>query len=352
MRMAPEQLAPAMLEWWDSHGRHDLPWQHNPTPYRVWVSEIMLQQTQVATVLNYYPRFMQRFPSLSDLAAAEIDEVLHLWTGLGYYSRARNLHKAAQQAEASFGKLPESFDALLALPGIGRSTAGAILALACKQRYAILDGNAKRVLARVFAVDGWPGTAAVSQQLWEGAEACTPEARVNNYTQAIMDLGASLCSRRNPKCERCPLHTGCQAFIAGAVHDYPGKKPKRDKPQKHTVIAMVTDNAGNVLLEKRPPSGIWGGLYSFPEFPELGAAEHWCETFVGSKPAAVDSWAVVKHSFSHYDLFMQPLKLVVVNAKHSVMDADRWLWYNTAAPPQVGLAAPVKKLLQAFESDA
>jgi len=310
----------------------------------------MLQQTQVTTVLNYYPRFMQRFPALSDLAGAPVDEVLHLWTGLGYYSRARNLHKAAQQAEASTGTLPDSFDKLLALPGIGRSTAGAILALACEQRYAILDGNAKRVLARVFAIGGWPGTTAVTKQLWEVAEACTPETRVHNYTQAIMDLGASLCSRRNPKCGRCPLHAGCKAFIAGTVHDYPGKKPKRDKPEKHTVVAMVTDNAGNVLLEKRPPSGIWGGLYSFPEFAAIDAAERWCEDFVGSTPA-VHQWAVVKHSFSHYDLFMQPLKLVVASAKHGVMDADRWLWYNTAAPAEVGLAAPVKKLLQAFESD-
>lgn len=347
-----ENIADTLLSWWDVNGRHDLPWQRKPTPYRVWVSEIMLQQTQVATVLKYYDRFMLRFPSLADLAAADIDEVLHLWTGLGYYSRARNLHKAAQLAYSELRALPENFDQLLALPGIGRSTAGAILSLASNQRYSILDGNAKRVLARVFAVDGWPGNTAVANRLWELADACTPQQRVNNYTQAIMDLGASLCSRRNPCCERCPLHMRCDAFIAGAVHDYPGKKPKRDKPQKHAVLAMLTDDAGCVLLEKRPSHGIWGGLYSFPEFVSVTEAEHWCAEFTGSVAQQSRTWAVVKHGFSHYDLHMQPLKLVVSSVADKVMDADRWLWYNTAAPPEVGLAAPVKKLLESFGEPA
>ncbi|MBT5890253.1 MAG: A/G-specific adenine glycosylase [Chromatiales bacterium] len=350
--MKPENIADTLLSWWDINGRHDLPWQREPTPYRVWVSEIMLQQTQVATVLKYYDRFMLRFPSLADLATADIDEVLHLWTGLGYYSRARNLHKAAQLAHSELRALPENFDGLLALPGIGRSTAGAILSLASNQRYSILDGNAKRVLARVFAVGGWPGNTAVANRLWELADACTPQHRVNNYTQAIMDLGASLCSRRNPRCESCPLHLGCDAFIAGAVHDYPGKKPKRDKPQKHAVLAMLTDNAGCVLLEKRPPQGIWGGLYSFPEFASVTEAERWCAELTGGVAQQSRTWAVVKHGFSHYDFHMQPLKLVVSSVAGKVMDADRWLWYNTAAPAEVGLAAPVKKLLESFGEPA
>ncbi len=349
MAIAPDQLAPKLLDWWDVHGRHDLPWQQNTTPYRVWVSEIMLQQTQVKTVLNYYDRFMQRFPEIADLAAADIDEVLHLWTGLGYYSRARNLHKAAQQAVENFAGLPENFEDLVGLPGIGRSTAGAILSLACGQRHPILDGNVKRVLARVYAVEGWPGKTAVANELWERADACTPDDRVGNYTQAIMDLGATLCVRSKPDCERCPLHAGCDAFIAGRVQEFPGKKPKKLKPEKHTVLGMLTDDAGRVLLEKRPPAGIWGGLYSFPEFESVAAAEQWSAGLVGEGGCKVQSWAEIKHSFSHYDLYMQPVKLSAGNVADAAMDADRWLWYNVAAPAEVGLAAPVKKLLQAFE---
>lgn len=337
-----------MLPWWDANGRKDLPWQQEQTPYRVWVSEIMLQQTQVSTVIGYYDRFMKAFPEVTDLAAADEDAVLHLWTGLGYYSRARNLHKAAQQVvELHNGRMPENFDDLVALPGIGRSTAGAILSLACKQRYPILDGNAKRVLARVFGVTGWPGKTSIQKELWELADACTPEDRCNDYTQAIMDLGAGLCSRRNPKCEDCPLVVMCNACASGRVHEIPGSKPKKVKPQKETVLAMLVDGE-SVLLEKRPASGIWGGLYSFPELQNESEVNDWCVQVTGRAPEDTLLWDTVKHSFSHYDLLMQPVRVDAVVPDTKIMDGDRWLWYNTAAPAEVGLAAPVKKLLQRF----
>jgi len=344
----PEQLSKDLLKWWDKHGRHDLPWQHNPTAYRVWVSEIMLQQTQVATVINYYQRFMETFPDVGSLAAAHADDVLHLWTGLGYYSRARNLHKAAQLTVAEHdGELPGEFDALVALPGIGRSTAGAILSLSADKRFPILDGNAKRVLARVFAVDGWPGKTSVANELWQIADDCTPAKRVGNYTQAIMDLGASLCSRTKPKCERCPLSVMCEAFIAGRIAEIPGKKPKKDKPQKSAILAMLTIDNNSVLLERRPPTGIWGGLYSFPEFADETALDQWLTT-INSAASQRTAWGAVKHSFSHYDFIMHPVKVEIGELPGKVMDDDRWLWYNTASPAQVGLAAPVKKLLESF----
>jgi len=342
------QLAEQLLAWWDVHGRKDLPWQHEQTPYRVWVSEIMLQQTQVSTVVGYYDRFMEAFPDVQALADADEDAVLHLWTGLGYYSRARNLHKAARQIVTSYnGELPEDLDALVGLPGIGRSTAGAILSLACKQRQPILDGNAKRVLARIFGVTGWPGQSAVQKELWQIADDCTPHERVNDYTQAIMDLGAGLCSRRNPKCEDCPLVSMCKASASGRVHEIPGSKPKKTKPQKEAVMPMLV-NGSEVLLEKRPASGIWGGLYSFPELTDEAEVDDWCERVTGHAPAGTLLWDTVKHSFSHYDLLMQPVRVNAGRIDRKVMDDDRWLWYNTAAPAEVGLAAPVKKLLQRF----
>jgi A/G-specific adenine glycosylase len=347
--MHPDALSRLLLAWWDAHGRHDLPWQKNPVAYRVWVSEVMLQQTQVATVLKYFDRFMGKFPELSDLAAADIDEVLHLWTGLGYYSRARNLHKSARHiVEEHHGIFPDEFDLLMKLPGVGRSTAGAILSLANNQRYPILDGNAKRVLARVFGIKGWPGKSAVMKDLWEFAEICTPHQRVNNYTQAIMDLGASLCSRRNPQCDACPLKTGCMAFSTDSAHDFPGKKPKKIKPNKHIVLAMLINTKGALLLEKRPETGIWGGLYSFPEFDSLELAEAWCIKFITKSPKKKREWLPFKHSFSHYDLFMQPLELFVSGKSQKNLDEDRWLWYNIAEPVEIGLAAPVKKLIESF----
>jgi A/G-specific adenine glycosylase len=340
-------FAAALLQWWGVHGRKDLPWQQNPIAYRVWVSEIMLQQTQVKTVERYFDKFLQAFPDIFTLASADEDAVLHLWTGLGYYSRARNLHRAAREiADSHGGIFPADFDALLALPGIGRSTAGAILALSADQRFPILDGNAKRVLARFFGVEGWAGTSAVAKVLWGLADDCTPTERVANYTQAIMDLGAGLCRRSRPDCGSCPLQKNCSAHLSGRTKEIPMSKPKRDKPQRFTLLGMAIKDGNMVLLEKRPPAGIWGGLWSFPEFSDHDEVNGWCQQQLGVLPDTIKAWPTVKHSFSHFDLDMQPLEIRVTQSDNRVREGDRWLWYNTDAPAEVGLAAPVKKLLQ------
>ncbi len=346
MTNAHHNFANRLLAWWDVHGRRDLPWQKNPGSYRVWVSEIMLQQTQVATVEGYFERFTKRFPSIAELAAASDDEVLHHWSGLGYYSRARNLHKAARMVMDKYGgELPQQLDQLVALPGIGRSTAGAILALSAGQRQPILDGNAKRVLARYFAVEGWPGTTANLKQLWALAEQCTPQQRVANYTQAIMDLGATLCRRSRPACDACPLNKGCKALATGRVASIPGARPKRARPRRSAVLLMAR-RGECVLLEKRPPQGIWGGLWSFPEFADQAAAESWAGLHLGAERVAGRDWPAVAHSFSHFDFDMQPLEVSVPGpATAGVMEGDGWLWYNTRSPQAAGLAAPVSRLL-------
>ena len=259
-----------LLAWFDEHGRKTLPWQQDRTPYRVWVSEIMLQQTQVATVIPYYERFMARFPKVADLAQAPIDDVLSLWTGLGYYARARNLHKTACiVAEEYDGKFPDSVEGLESLPGIGRSTAGAILTLGHGRWAPILDGNVKRVLARYHAIEGWPGRSDVLAALWRASEAVTPRHRTADYTQGIMDLGATLCTKSKPECLFCPMTEDCQARISGTQATYPGKKPKKKIPTRDTHFIICVDSQGQVLLERRPPSGIWGGLWSFPEASNL-----------------------------------------------------------------------------------
>jgi len=347
MSAAMTELAPRLLTWWDEHGRHDLPWQQNPTSYRVWVSEIMLQQTQVATVENYFPRFMQSFPTLAALAAASADDVLHHWSGLGYYSRARNLHKAAQQVVAIHaGELPADIDDLMGLPGIGRSTAAAILALSRNQRHAILDGNVKRVLARVFGIEGWGGTPDNLRQLWQFAEQCTPSERVANYTQAIMDLGATLCTRSKAACAGCPLQSLCYAFAHNRVAAIPAPKPRKARPRRSAVLLMAVNPAGDILLEKRPPSGIWGGLWSFPELDSMAAIDTWCRERLAANPVATQPWPTVAHSFSHFDFDMQPVKVMVDKVPAAIMEGDRWLWYKAHSPAGIGIAAPVAKLLQ------
>ena len=259
-------LSDQIIEWFDTHGRKDLPWQHPRSPYRVWISEVMLQQTQVATVMPYFERFVARFPNVDALARAEIDEVLHLWTGLGYYARGRNLHAAARHIVAAHkSELPRTLDALMALPGIGRSTAGAILAAGYSIRAPILDGNVKRVLARFFAVSGYPAERLISESLWSHAEAHTPHARVGDYTQAIMDLGATLCTRSKPRCAQCPIATRCAAYIRDSVACYPAPRPRKTLPVKRARMYLLVDPTGRCLLERRPPTGIWGGLWTPPE---------------------------------------------------------------------------------------
>lgn len=333
-----------MLDWFDDHGRRDLPWQHPATPYRVWVSEVMLQQTQVATVIPYFERFMERFPDVSALADADEDEVLHLWSGLGYYARARNLHAAARIIRNEHGgRFPSDYDAVVALPGIGRSTAGAILAQAEGRRHAILDGNVKRVLARYHAVDGWPGRTRVERRLWALAEEKTPDTRVADYTQAVMDLGAMVCTRTRPACALCPVAGGCEGRRRGHPEAWPESKPKKNKPVRATRMLMVHDG-GEVLLVRRPPTGVWGGLWSLPEVPDDEAAEDWCRRRLGAEPGRVETWDSLRHTFSHFHLDITPIRVEAVPGR-TVMDASDCVWYNTTRPERLGLAAPVAGLL-------
>jgi len=334
-----------LLGWFAGNGRKDLPWQKSPSPYRVWVSEIMLQQTQVNTVIPYYQRFMEAFPDVQTLAAADQDKVLHHWTGLGYYARARNLHRAAQEVVDKYeGGFPEQVDQLCELPGIGHSTAGAIVALAHGKRATILDGNVKRVLTRCFAVAGWPEQSAVRKQLWELAESLTPDKQVGPYTQAIMDLGATVCTRSKPDCPACPFQDQCQALKSDNVGSYPGRKPARTLPVKATVMHMLHNRKNQVLLEKRPPTGIWGGLWSFPETED--AAQFPDVIVIELQPTKSERWPVLRHTFSHYHLDITPLHQQVGKLPDKVMESGRWLWYPLDQPVEVGLAAPVKKLLQ------
>ncbi len=341
-------LTEPLLAWFDVHGRRDLPWQTNPTPYRVWVSEIMLQQTQVTTVIPYYQRFMTAFPDVNALAAAPLDTVLHLWSGLGYYARARNLHKAAVVIATDYdGQFPNQVDALEALPGIGRSTAGAIVSLAYNQPAPILDGNVKRVLTRYHAVTGWPGKTQVAKQLWQLAESHSSLQRPAAYTQAIMDLGATVCSRRKPTCEVCPLQRDCRAEQLGTPEAFPTPQPKRHRPTKHQSIVVVKRQDGAVLLERRPETGVWGGMWSFPELAEAGGVAHWSDTRLGTTPLQVQQLKPLQHAFTHFDLVLEPVLVTVSAEPRGVMDREGWLWYKHASDLNraVGLPAPVRSLL-------
>ena len=337
-------LDPAkVLAWFHEHGRHDLPWQHDATPYRVWVSEIMLQQTQVGTVIPYYQRFMQRFPFLQTLAAAPIDDVLHLWTGLGYYARARNLHKTAQLVCSEHGgEFPPSQEQLENLPGIGRSTAGAILSLSMGQRGVILDGNVKRVLCRYYAIQRWSGDNQTQKTLWELAEQSTPPQQFAQYTQAMMDLGATLCTRSKPNCAKCPLNSSCQALALNLVNKLPVSKPRKILPTRPVFMLLLQNNDQQVLLEQRPANGIWGGLWSLPEFTALDALQTWAN----SKHATLQHpWPITRHTFSHFHMDITPVPATLNH--HGIAEPQTGLcWHPLDQSVNVGLAAPVKKLLQ------
>lgn len=342
--MQAQQFASQVLDWYQRFGRKNLPWQLEKTPYKVWLSEVMLQQTQVATVKPYFERFMSRFPAIIDLAAAPLDEVLHLWTGLGYYARARNLHKAAVQvAQTHGGVFPENYDEVVSLPGVGRSTAGAILSLSLGQHFPILDGNVKRVLARCYAVAGWPGRKEVENRLWQISEQVTPADGVSQFNQAMMDLGAMVCTRSKPKCEICPLSIGCMAFASGKWADYPGKKPKQTLPERTGWMLMMQHGNG-VWLEQRPPVGLWGGLFCFPQFVSKSELLEWLhQRHIDSK--TLQQGISFRHTFSHFHLDIVPVHLRLTTVA-SAMDEGAGLWYNLAQPPSVGLAAPVERLLQ------
>lgn len=351
-------FAERIIAWYDLHGRKTLPWQQDKTPYRVWVSEIMLQQTQVATVIPYYEKFMQRFPDVLALANAPDDEVLHHWTGLGYYARARNLHKAAKTIATEFnGVFPTQFEQVLALPGIGRSTAGAVLSLSLGQHHPILDGNVKRVLARHGAIPGWPGQKAVEEQLWQSTTELTPNELtpmldVKKYNQAMMDIGASICTRSKPNCAACPVAIDCTAQQQGRQTEYPGKKPKKQIPAKSAwMLVMIKDQ--QVFLAKRPPAGIWGGLWCFPQYDsveqlELATAE------LGACADKLVEQISFRHTFSHFHLDIQAMvldmsTLAASNPIH-IMEQNQSLWYNISQPSEVGLAAATERVLDSLKS--
>ena len=339
-------FAQRVLEWFDQHGRHDLPWQTDRTSYRVWISEIMLQQTQVTTVIPYFERFMDRFRTVEELAAAQTDQVLHLWTGLGYYARARNLHKAAKVVvQTHGGSFPDTVEGLMELDGIGQSTAGAIAAISMDVRATILDGNVKRVLARYHCIAGWPEQSPVKKQLWEVAELLTPHERVDDYTQAIMDLGATVCTRSKPSCQDCPLQRDCGAHQQDRISEFPGKKAKKTLPVKSVAMFILQNASGEVLLEKRPATGIWGSLYSLPESAEPSSVPKLAGASIDSgKANGSEELEKIRHSFSHYHLDIIPVRIPATKLDE-IAETERWLWYPLDHSLKVGLAAPVKKLL-------
>ncbi len=349
-------LSAAVIRWQKQAGRHQLPWQQTRDAYRIWLSEIMLQQTQVATVIPYYARFLARFPDVATLAAAPIEEVMALWSGLGYYTRARNLHRCAQQIiSVHGGRFPADVDELARLPGIGRSTAAAISAFAYGTRVAILDGNVKRVFCRVFGVEGFPGSAAVEKQLWERAVALLPRAGIEAYTQGLMDLGATVCTRSQPRCGACPLQSRCVAHATGRTAELPARKPKKAVPEKSTVM-LVVEYRGAILLEQRPPSGIWGGLLSLPELDRLLArvpATVTQRTLAAAlakvgEVASFEPLAPFTHAFTHYRLQVTPLR-VRLSRKIAGADLDDYQWLSWSQLSSAGLPAPVRKLLDAMQ---
>ncbi|MBB4654927.1 A/G-specific adenine glycosylase [Xanthomonas sp. F14] len=341
-----------LLHWFDGHGRHDLPWQHPRAPYRVWLSEIMLQQTQVAVVIPYFHKFVARFPTLADLAAADNDTVMAHWAGLGYYARARNLHAAARQCVALHdGELPRDVDALLALPGIGRSTAGAILSQAWNDRFAIMDGNVKRVLTRFHGIAGYPGLPAIEKQLWQLATthvAQVPAGRLADYTQAQMDFGATLCTRAKPACVLCPLQDDCVARRDGLVDALPTPKPGKALPEREATALLLENADRQILLQRRPPTGIWASLWTLPQAETDSGMRTWFDKHIDGNYDRADELPLIVHTFSHYRLHLQPLRLGKVALRPAVRDNDDLRWVARADLASLGLPAPIRKLLDAL----
>ncbi len=341
-----DDFAQKLLAWYDQHGRRDLPWKQSMTPYRVWLAEIMLQQTQVKTVRDYFLRFTERFPDLHTLADAPLDAVLTQWAGLGYYARARNLHRAAQWIHDHHGGVfPQDFQQVIALPGIGRSTAGAILAQAFNQRWPILEGNVKRVLSRFHEIEGYSGEPAVETTLWALADRHTPSERVADYTQAIMDLGATLCTRA-PQCIACPQQSECGAFRHQRVTALPVPKPKKVLPTRHTTLLLIEQANDAIWLERRPEKGIWGGLWSLPEVAtdDDDPTQTWQQK-LGVVLISKQKWARLRHSFTHFHLEMEVERWQVSRLENETVEESTGLWYDPKTLAAVALAAPIQKLL-------
>lgn len=359
-------FAARIVEWQRMHGRHALPWQHTvvadtaggeprssphgqnrDVPYRIWLSEIMLQQTQVATVIPYFERFVARFPDVATLAAADEDDVLALWSGLGYYSRARNLHAAARTImDQHAGHFPATAQLLATLPGIGRSTAAAIAALAFGQRNAILDGNVRRVLARHGGIAGWPGEKKVEAILWQSAESLLPETAIEAYTQGMMDLGALVCTRSRPACARCPVNADCVARIQGRTAELPSPRPKKILPEKQVQMLLLLDR-GELMLEKRPARGIWGGLWSLPELPHDTDPVRHCREKLGFTVTARHALPTLRHSFTHFKLHIQPVQLQIAPREAS-MPGQIWLLPDDAL--DAALPSPIRKLVERLQA--
>lgn len=339
-----QNFSSRIINWQQQHGRHELPWQANRDPYRIWLSEIMLQQTQVASVIPYFQRFIEHFPNLQALAEASQDSILAQWSGLGYYSRARNLHQAARQlVEHYAGAFPQDIDALQTLPGVGRSTAAAIAALAFGRNHAILDGNVKRVLARHAGIKGWPGDKGIETRLWALAEARLPKRNIQAYTQGMMDLGASVCTRARPACSICPVSRDCMAWHQGLTAALPTAKPQKTLPEKHIQMLMLLDR-DRILLQRRPSSGIWGGLWSFPELQLQADPLIYCQTQFGFRVIESANLPVLKHSFTHFKLHISPV-IVRIAASFAACKDPEQRWLDTHHALSVGLPAPVRKLL-------
>ncbi len=337
-----------LLTWFKQHGRHDLPWQQPRNAYRVWLSEIMLQQTQVQTVIPYFERFIKEFPNLQALAKASQDEVLHQWTGLGYYARARNLHKTAQLiVEQHNAEFPQDYDDILALPGIGPSTAAAILAQAFDQPHAILDGNVKRVLTRFYAISGWPGKKKIETQLWDIARQHTPDHSATDYTQAIMDLGATVCTRSKPGCKTCPISPHCSAHKQGNPCDYPTPKKRASLPVRKTTMLLLQNTKGEILLQQRPAQGIWGNLWSLPELDKTENINQISQQHYACKVETSTRLTPFRHTFSHFHLDIQPIHCRVSTHTQCVMDSGSQVWYKCDPADKRGLPGPIKKLLEA-----
>ena len=345
--LANEPFSSRLIAWQQGHGRHDLPWQGTRDAYRIWLSEIMLQQTQVGTVIPYYQRFLARFPDVNALAQEPLESVLELWAGLGYYARARNLHRCAQVIVAEYqGQFPGNQSSLATLPGIGRSTAAAICAFAFGQRTAILDGNVKRVLSRCFGIEGNPGTSKTEQQLWQLAESLLPESQIEPYTQGLMDLGTSVCTRSKPACSDCPMFNLCIARQTGRQAELPAAKPRKTKPEREVTLLLLYDGS-RILLERRPPAGIWGGLLALPEGKRTDAAA--CAQRHGCRLLETRPLEPIKHSFTHFHLRIDPLLCTVAATDHLAAEAG-WHWLALKDIASAALAAPIKKLLNKLGS--